>query len=333
MSAIPVSVIVPVYNDAGNLAACLRAIRFAAPAHAEVIVVDDGSSDESAAVAVAAGTRVIRSAHNAGPAAARNRGSAAAQSEILFFVDADVLLAPDTVRRVLATFEQHPEVAAVFGSYDAVPRAEGVVSQYRNLLHHFIHQHGHREADTFWAGCGAIRRDVFLEHGGFNEEPLFARSMEDVELGYRLRHAGHRIVLDKCALGTHLKRWTLASMVRTDVFYRAVPWSHLILRSHKAPNALNLQRAQRVCGALVLLAVASLALTPIRMVFALSAAVALAVVISLNRQLYRFFLDCRGARFAVSAVLLHLLYFGYSSVTFLAVWCTVQLRRVRVSGT
>ena len=65
-----------------------------------------------------------------------------ARGEILFFVDSDVAVAPDAVSRVLAVFDRHQDVAAVFGSYDASPNAPGVVSQYRNLLHHFVHQEG-----------------------------------------------------------------------------------------------------------------------------------------------------------------------------------------------
>ena len=96
------------------------------------------------------------------------------------------------------------------------------MSQYRNLLHHYVHQRGQIEASTFWGACGAIRRSVFEEVGGFDEE-RYPRCIEDIELGYRLRRAGHRIVLDKNLQGTHLKKWTLWSVIRTDVCCRAMP--------------------------------------------------------------------------------------------------------------
>ena len=100
------------------------------------------------------------------------------------------------ISRVLTALKERPDVAAVFGSYDARPRSMGTVSQYRNLLHHFVHQKGNPEASTFWAGCGAIRRSVFDEVGGFDEKQFSGR-VEDIELGYRLQHTGHRILLDK----------------------------------------------------------------------------------------------------------------------------------------
>ena len=58
-----------------------------------------------------------------------------------------------------------------------------MVSQYRNLLHHFVHQHGHAEASTFWAGCGAIRRAAFDAVGGFDAARFPRPSIEDIELG------------------------------------------------------------------------------------------------------------------------------------------------------
>jgi glycosyltransferase involved in cell wall biosynthesis len=325
--AVPrISIIVPVYNDARNLGECLAALRAAATADSEVIVVDDASTDDSPTVAERAGTRLVRLQQNSGPAAVRNRGVAIARGEILFFVDSDVAVAPDAVRRVLAVFGQHPDLAAVFGSYDATPRAPGLISQYKNLLHHFVHQQGNPEAVTFWAGCGAVRRAPFTELGGF-DEGAFGRAIEDIELGYRLRRAGHRIRLDKNLLGTHLKAWTLTSLLRTDILVRAVPWSRLILKYGAAPKDLNLKTGQRVSAGLVLLALACVALAPFRPVFLVPAAGALLGVIGLNRALYGFFLRRRGAWFTAGAIPLHLLYYVYSSLSFLAVWLSVQTRR------
>ena len=112
--------------------------------------------------------RVLRLADNAGPAAARNHGARHARGEILFFVDADVVVAPGAVEHVMRVLSRDPDVAAVFGSYDASPPQPSIVSQYRNLLHHFVHQEGNPEASTFWAGCGAVRRAVFEAVGGLS---------------------------------------------------------------------------------------------------------------------------------------------------------------------
>src|SRR3984893_5587462 len=137
------SVVVPVYNDARNLAECLAALRAADIPGCELIVVDDASPDDSSDVARRAGAMVITLPQNSGPAAARNRGAAAATGEILFFVDADVAVAPDAIRRVADAFAADPDLAALFRSYAHPPRAPGMVSQDRNLLQHWVHQPGH----------------------------------------------------------------------------------------------------------------------------------------------------------------------------------------------
>jgi GT2 family glycosyltransferase len=308
MSAL-VSVVVPTYNNAGQLAQCLRALRAVADADTELIVVDDASRDDVSAVAACSGARFLRLARNSGPSAARNHGAGHAQGQILFFVDADVVVAADALGRVRTILGRDAEIAAVFGSYDTRPAAPGLISQYRNLLHHFVHQTGKTEAATFWAGCGAVRRSAFEHVGGFDER-RFPRWVEDVELGYRLRRAGYRIFLDKSLQGTHLKRWTLWSIVRTDILHRAIPWARLILESGEAPRDLNLQSSQKASVALTGLGGLFLAASPFRLALLLPAAACAATVVALNRDFYAFLRRLRGMRFAASCVPLHLLYFA-----------------------
>jgi glycosyltransferase involved in cell wall biosynthesis len=304
-----VSVIVPVYNDASRIGECLHAFSAAGASDIEIIVVDDGSTDDSASIAAQAGARVLRLPTNRGPAAARNHGAREARGDILFFVDADVVVASGALDRITRVLERHGDVAAIFGSYDDRPRATGVVSQYRNLLHHFVHQTGDPEATTFWAGCGAVRRTTFLEVGGFDAIRFPRSSIEDIELGYRLRRAGHRILLDKAVQGTHLKRWTFRSLLFTDINRRAVPWSRLIIESGHAPDDLNLRWDQRVSAALVLTAVAAVAVAWPRPELLAVATTALIGVVVLNRNLYGFFWRARGPRFAALCIGLHFLYY------------------------
>lgn len=322
-----ISVIIPVYNNTRDLPECLSAVKASAKnSDTEIIVVDDASTDETPSVAASIGVRVLRLERNSGPAAARNLGARHARGEILFFVDADVVLAPGALDRAVRILDTRPELAAVFGSYDARPRAHGLVSQYRNLLHHFVHQQGNPEASTFWAGCGAIRREIFLAVGGFDAERFPRPSIEDIELGVRLRRAGHRILLDREIQGTHLKRWKLGAVIRTDITCRAIPWSRLILDSRQAPDDLNLKRGQRVSVALVALSAAVLPLALWRVDLLVLPIAALLTVLVLNRDLFAFFGRQRGLRFAIACVPLHLLYFLYSGLSYLFVRVEVQLR-------
>jgi hypothetical protein len=201
-----------------------------------------------------------------------------------------------------------------------------LLSQYWNLRHHFVHQQGNPDASTFWAGCGAIRRSVFEESGGFDEKRFRVPSIEDIELGYRLRQAGHRLLLDKSLQGTHLKRWDLRSILRTDIICRAIPWSRLILESGRVPDDLNLKRTQRLSVALAGLAVVLLPLAALRSELLAFSIAALLWVAVLNRGLYAFFFRQRGIFFAAACIPLHFLYYLYSGLSFLYVWAGFQLR-------
>ena len=323
------SVVVPVYNDQRALGQCLAALTTACPSGTEIIVVDDASTDESAAVGARLPVQVVRLTINAGPAAARNYGARQARGDLLLFVDSDVVLPPGALDHVARRFDEHPDVAAVFGSYDANPAAEGIVSRYKNLLHHFIHQNGEAQASTFWAGCGAVRRSVFEDVGGFDQHRFRRPSIEDIELGYRLRRAGYRILLDRTLQGTHLKRWTFRSLLWTDVMRRAIPWSRLIMETREPVDDLNLRRNQRLSAALIALAAICFGLAPLWTWLTAIAAGALLTVIMLNRHLYRFFASRGGLAFAGSCLVLHWLYYLYSGLAYLWVWTTIRRRRKR----
>jgi cellulose synthase/poly-beta-1,6-N-acetylglucosamine synthase-like glycosyltransferase len=328
------SIIVPAYNNGRDLAECLAAIKRSARCDDEIIVVDDASTQDLSAVAAALNVRFLRLARNSGPGAARNHGARLASGRILFFVDADVVLAPDAVDRVAHAFEADGEVAAIFGSYDARPRAQGVISRYRNLLHHFVHQQGKADASTFWAGCGAIRREIFEALGGFDHERFPQSSIEDIDLGVRVRQEGHRIVLDKELQGTHLKRWGLRAVIWTDVTRRAMPWARLILETGRMPDDLNVSRGQRLSVGLVALASLVAPLAVIQpWLLALSGSM-VATIVLVNRKLFVFFFRQGGARFALACLPLHLIHFFCSGLSFLLVWPSMPFRsagtRVRV---
>jgi GT2 family glycosyltransferase len=218
----------------------------------EIIVVDDNSPDESAAVAEAAGARVIRNSERRGPAHARNLGAEAARGTVLVFLDADVCVHHDVLARIAGHFDADRDLDAVFGSYDSVSDSANFITCYKNLQHHFVHQTGRSEAATFWSGCGAVLRQSFLKLGGFSVE--YKRpAIEDIEFGIRMTQAGMKIRLDKQILVTHLKVWTLGTLIRTEVFDRAIPWTRLLLADGRIPNDLNLRLAQRASAVLAFL--------------------------------------------------------------------------------
>ena len=319
------SIIVPAYNNPGDLAECLAALRTETRSSAELIVVDDASTDDTPAVAAAAGVCVLRMPRNGGPGAARNHGAQHASGDVLLFVDADVVVASGAVARVERAFADDPGLAALFGSYDDDPQSPGLVSRYRNLLHHFVHQEGDPDAGTFWAGLGAVRRAAFLAVGGFDAVRFRRPSIEDIELGYRLRRAGYRIRLDRDLLGKHLKRWGLWSMIRTDVTCRALPWGRLLVRTAPSTADLNLRASQRASAALTVLALAAVVLALRWSALLAVSGLALAGVAVLNRRFYSLLWRRGGARLAGAGFALHLLYFVYSAATFAFAWLEARV--------
>ena len=311
------SIVIPVHDGAAVLPQCLEALKRSPDPAWECLVVEDGGSDGSFEIAQASGATVFRTPRNSGPATARNLGAAHATGDVLVFVDADVCVHADTLSRIRARFESDPGLDAVFGSYDDEPPAPNLVSQYKHLLQHYVHQHGRAAAATFWTGCGAIRREVFEALGGFNE--FYARPcIEDIELGYRLRGAGGRIALDPGIQAKHLKRWSLGTLLRSDILDRALPWTRLILRSTRLPDDLNVALSQRVSAALVL---ASAALAVAGLVAGAPLALAgltLAAAVVLNREFYGFLVRKRGWGILAGALPLHLAYFLYSTLAFAA---------------
>jgi cellulose synthase/poly-beta-1,6-N-acetylglucosamine synthase-like glycosyltransferase len=310
-----VSVIVPVFRGGDQFRRCLAGLTGLISPPVEIIVVVDGDDDGSGEAAEASGARVLRLSRRSGPAAARNAGARMASGDVLLFLDADVIAAPTVVAQVRNAFQADPGLAALIGSYDVDPGDPGFLSQYRNLLHHFTHQTSNTEATTFWGACGAIRRSVFFDVGGF-DEAYEIPAIEDIELGYRLVHNGYRIRLDKDLHVKHLKRWEVLSMLRTDILQRAIPWSRLLLRQDRIPKDLNLRPAARVSGGLTCMLLASLLAAlwwPTAFYTAAVAAVALTV---LNLAFYHFLLQHRGLLFTLQALPWHWLYFLYASVSF-----------------
>lgn len=309
------SVIVPVLNGGEDFRRCLQSIRQGETQPNELIVVNDGSRDDSGNIARQFGAKVIDLPRAHGPAFARNRGASLAEGEILFFVDADVTVQPDTVRKVVQAFRDQPQMDALIGSYDDQPGAENFTSQYRNLLHHYTHQVSSTEASTFWGACGAVRRSVFLSVGGF-DEGYRVPCVEDIELGYRFKREGYSIRLCKGIQVKHLKRWEPVKMIKTDIFCRALPWTNLLLRDRQPMNDLNLKRGNQlsvVCSFISLLGFLA-PLSPT--MFSTTALFGLAGIVILNQDIYRFFLARRGLSFALKSMAYHWLFYVYSGVAY-----------------
>ncbi|MGJ5628762.1 glycosyltransferase family 2 protein [Nostoc sp. CALU 1950] len=313
-STVPIiSVIIPVYNGGESFHRCLSSLSKAAASAYEIIVVADGDTDGSWLVAKNFGVTVIRNETNAGPAQARNLGAKLAKGDVLFFVDADVEIYPDTIAQVAIAFQEEAGIDALIGSYDDAPGASNFLSQYKNLFHHYTHQTASSNASTFWGACGAIRRDIFLDIGGFNESYT---CIEDIELGYRLKHHGYQIKLYKNIQVKHLKHWGVISLLKAEFFCRALPWTKLILRDRQMINDLNLKLNSRISVILLYLVLAISIISCILPTIFISTYFLLLFLLILNLPVYQFFFQKRGFLFTTKAIAWHWIYYFYSGLAF-----------------
>ncbi len=325
-SPLALSVIVPARNSSATLARALTAILASElPRNAyELIVVDDSSSDVSPELAARYADTVVRlSGRTCGPAYARNRGAELAQADVLAFVDADTMVRPGTIPRMLAAMANNPGIAAVSAAHDQTTPVCNLVSQYWNLLLHFGDQRPAGTSGNVASPCAAIRRQVFLALGMYDEWRFGTAALEGIEFGERLEHAERSVLSDKDLAITGLRRWNLRSLCR-EVWNR----STLITRSlgyqrtrAAVPSEVvfTLSRSLAPVFALICFAAVSAASRPRPNVLT-DVTVVLLGAIALNLPALRFFTRARGIVFAVAVAPLHLLMQAISGLGLCAGW-------------
>jgi GT2 family glycosyltransferase len=310
------------------LHACLKGVAALDPSPLEVIVAIDGDSPAVYQAAEGFGFQTASLPHAPGVSAARNAGALMTKGQFLVFLDSDVLPPPDFIECALDALASQPGAVAAFGSYDDAPTAPGLVSRYRNLLHHFTHQHASQEAETFWAACGICEAAIFQSLGGF-DETYRKPCIEDIAFGYKLRRAGHRIALDPSWQVKHLKKWTWRDLVFTDIGRRAVPWTLLLLREGRLDNDLNIDTRSRTSALMVLTTIVSIT-AGLFFPWALAlAGICISALIYLNRSFYSFLARKEGALFAIAAVPLHFFYFLAASFGYAAGLCLHRWHNLR----
>jgi cellulose synthase/poly-beta-1,6-N-acetylglucosamine synthase-like glycosyltransferase len=201
------TVIIPALDAGQTLKPCLTALASeGVPGRTTaLVVVDDGSRDETSAVAVRAGATVVRGPEK-GPAGARNAGLRAAATDVVVFLDADTVPVAGWLREIVSPLRD-PDVVAVKGRYRTEQRAP--LARFTQLEFEWKYErlaHATR-IDYVDTGTAAFRRGALIEAGGFDET---LRTSEDVELAYRLASHAGRIVFNPNAIVLHRHTEALA---------------------------------------------------------------------------------------------------------------------------
>ncbi len=326
-----ISVVVPVNNGSDFLPRSLGAIAASdMPRESwELIVVDDASDDDSALVAGRFADTVVKlSGRPRGPAYARNRGVELARGEIIVSVDADVCVHVDTLRRLGARLTEDASLGAVLGAYDTGEAHLGLVTDFRNLRQCYSQRRAAGTVHHFWAACGAVRRSVLDKVGPFDEWHYWRPQAEGAELGQRIRGAGFRILLEPSIKATHLKRWTLASSIATDVMNHGVPWMRLMFQGGsiarmRAPSLSLREKITVSLGCIFVLAMALHVVLPFDALRWIALGSAFAVLMGVT-PLLQFLASERNPLFALCCIPLQLLHYLTSGVSLVLAWALHQ---------
>lgn len=298
-----VSVIIPNFNYARTLSACIEAVQRQTYPAIEIIVSDDASTDDSVEIARRLNATVLTATRNSGVSTARNRGADHAKGDILFFVDSDVALAPDAVEKAVEILQQEPGLGAVCGMYEAEPMfPDTLVKRYRAIQQYVWFNEVDGPIPGLHSALFGIRTAVFREIGPFNDR---LRWTEEQDYGFRL-NARYEVRAVSSIRGRHDHDGTLRVMV-TKVFQRTRLGAPNWLRLGALPGGAGTWYRALGSGFVLAAAVALIA-SVIAGPWALLAALGLAIAgMALDLRTYLYAYRHHGVLFGLQFTALHLL--------------------------
>ncbi len=303
-----ISVVIAARNAEAFLAPVLRAFRASSLASAELVLVDDCSSDNTARRAAEAGARVIRLERPAGAAMARNRGAQAARAPIVFFTDHDCCLLPHTLERIVSYFKTAEPSSVLGGTYTIDPYdPEHFASCFQSLHVHYSETRK-REPDYIASHCLAMNRAAFLREGGFPEDfslILANGCCQDVLFCQLLKRRGYRLVVDPDLQVRHIFNFTLRKSL-SNAFWKSRAWTR-VARGTKSlmEDSGSASTEMKVAGFLVGASILALLLAlPFPQSAVAFPALALGSLLA-NARIYSFIARHRGLWFAFRSMALY----------------------------
>ncbi len=267
---VKVSVIVPAYNEALVLRACVESILTSVHPHLEIIIVDDGSTDDTVKIMSALASEheqvlAVRQ-ENAGKGAALNRGMSYARGSVFIFVDADGIFTPLTISWLL-TGLRDPKVGAVCGD-DRPVNLDRLQTRLLSVISHVGTGVARRALSVLRClpivsgNIGAFRADLVREIGGFRTDTVG----EDLELTWRVYEAGYRVTFEPRAIVLAESPSTIRALWR-----QRVRWSRGLLQTIRHHRAMVGNPRYGVFGIFLIFNAVSMIIIPVLQIFVLGA--------------------------------------------------------------
>jgi glycosyltransferase involved in cell wall biosynthesis len=309
-----ISVVIPTHNGAAVIGRCLAAALASRYERFEVVVVDDASVDASLEIIAGFDCRLVRLDQHSGVSKARNAGARASRGELLFFIDSDCLLGPDTLALANASFGARKD-RVLGGTYTPLPADRDFFSAFQSISIHHVETRTN-PPDYVAAHAMVIDAELFRRSGGFVEDSFIghAASVEDVELCHRLRRSGCELYVDPQLQVTHIFRFSLSRSVR-NAFRKAAYWTTYSLANGDMladSGAASRQLKASVFSSLAIAALlcscaAGSVLWPL-----LPAAALLGLSVFVNRKLIAAFRAAKGPLFSLEAFSYYLTIYAFT---------------------
>ena len=303
-----ISVIIPNYNGAATLGPCLRAATSVSNEAVEVIVVDDGSDDDSVEIIKRFPCTLIPLAQHAGASHARNTGAKHSHGEILFFTDADCLLRKDTLSWARRGLSAAGRDVVLGGTYTPQPYDDSFFSRFQSIFIHYSETKNPLQPDYVATHAMVIKAGTFRDSGGFAEN--MGPILEDVEYSHRLRRSGIALIMDPALQVQHIFNFSLlkslCNAVRKTRYWMVYSLKNrdLFADSGMASLELKINVATFFICLLMLLLAFALEMGTLNLFVGIALLMGANVVF--NRRLIKAFYAANGPLFSLGAALYYL---------------------------
>lgn len=307
-----ISVIIPNFNGAKTIGPCLEAAFNSDYTNYEVIVVDDFSADDSTTIIEKYPCRLIRLNEHAGASKTRNTGAFSSKGEVLFFIDSDCLLQPDTLAKAAAAHQQEGPEVIIGGTYTWLPLDQRFFSIFQSVFIHYSETKNLQNPDYIATHAMVISARLFKTVGGFDEH--FMPILEDVEFSHRLKEKGYRLRMDENILVQHIFNFTLAKSMRNGI-RKSKYWSLYSLKNRDMlsdSGTASLEFKFNVIACFINFVLIVLGVLLKNWAFTLPVVLLFGINLYLNKNLIRAFHQTRGPFFATFALLYYTILYPFA---------------------